>query len=120
MDGINLMRLVDADHVWDVGRAKASSLPLEGDGPALCGWGDDDGRNAVEYETIPSGPGEVAYATCTKRRSPLLMGDEIECLREASESYWSRMEDGDDGAIKNSPFTYQRKGNTEAHLSDMV
>jgi hypothetical protein len=30
------------------------------------------------------------------------------------------MDDGDDGEMENSRFTYQRKGNTEAHLSDVV
>ena len=42
-------------------------------------------------------------------------------LRGATESYWNRSPlDGRNEILNDSRFTYQRKGNKEAHLSDVV
>jgi hypothetical protein len=112
----SILENVDQEHVRDVGWAKASSLPFESDGSARSRYGSWD---PTEYESIHIHPGKLALATRTKLSNPLLTGDEIEYLRGASESYWSRIE-GDYETCEKSRFTYQRKGNREAHLSDVI
>ncbi|KAL3826549.1 hypothetical protein ACHAXA_003613 [Cyclostephanos tholiformis] len=116
IDRNNILDSVDREHVQDVSWAKASMLPFEGDNPACSRR---DRWNPIEYEYILAEPGKAASITRTKRHNPLLTGDEIECLKEASESYWNRIE-GDNETSEKSRFTYQRKGNREAHLSDVV
>ena len=111
-----ILESVDQEHVRDVGWAKASTLPFESDGSSRSRRGS---WNPTEYEYIHIAPAKFALATRTKRGNPLLTGDEIECLRGASEFYWSRLE-GDYETSEKSRFTYQRKGNSEAHLSDVV
>ena len=135
-DGI--LESVDREHVRDVGWAEASTLPFESsDGSAALASSSSSRRggscwNATEYcesihvlgEPASAKLAAAALATRTKRGYPLLTGDEIDCLRGASEFYWSRIiEEGgedDETSSEKSPFTYQRKGNSEAHLSDVV
>ncbi|KAL3773278.1 hypothetical protein ACHAW5_003441 [Stephanodiscus triporus] len=116
IDRKNILNSVDREHVEDVCWAKASSLPFESD-RSTCSW--PGTWNPTEYESIHIDPGNYSIATRTKKNNPLLTGDEIECLRGASEFYWSRIE-GDHETSEKSRFTYQRKGNSEAHLSDVV
>ena len=113
----SILESVDQEHVRDVGWAEASTLPFESDGSARSRRGS---WNPTEYESIHIEPAEFPLTTRTKRGNPLLTGDEIECLRGASEFYWSRIEGEDYETSVESRFTYQRKGNSEAHLSDVV
>lgn len=69
--------------------------------------------NQVEYEHIISNDGET-IALRTAASTPLLNQDEIDKLRFAAEWYWTTA-----GGTA-SRFTYQRRGNSEAHLSDVV
>ena len=46
-------------------------------------------------------------------------GAETAKAQKAPEFYWSRIDGGHETSEK-SRFTYQRKGNSEAHLSDVV
>ena len=49
-------------------------------------------------------------------QSPLLLFNEVEVIRSAAQSYWSRPQ----ANAYSSRFTYQRKGNYEAHLVDLA
>ena len=70
-----------------------------------------DRRIATDYNLH-----EKRIAIRTKEQTPLLSQDEIKLLKYAANSYWNNQSDNS----ASSRFTYQRKGNSEAHLSDIV
>jgi len=113
LDSKIILENIDRDHERDVRWAEVSSLPLEdANNGNLC--------NPIDYEAIQCATSKSAIAIQTKQSTPLLNEDEIQLLRRASESYWNRPLDGESEDSEKSRFTYQRKGNSEAHLSDVV
>jgi len=118
LDKATILESVNQDHFRDVSWAKASSLPFESDRSACNPQ--HDAWIPTEYKTVYAEHGHYALATRTKHCNPLLSVDEIQHLKEASECYWNKAEDEDQTAARRSHFTYQRKGNSEAHLSDVV
>ena len=108
---INILHNTNQNHEKDVRWAKASSLPFESDGNVV--------DNSIEYEIIQDPTKQSNIAIQTKQSTPLLDINEIQLLKHAVESYWNRPTSQEDVTEK-SRFTYQRKGNSEAHLSDVV
>ena len=117
LDKATILASINQDHCRDVSWAKASSLPFETDRSA---YSQHDAWSLTEYETINVEHGHYELATRTKHSNPLLSVDEIQHLKEASEFYWNKAEDEGQMSTRRSHFTYQRKGNSEAHLSDVV
>ncbi|KAL9184548.1 hypothetical protein ACHAXT_012518 [Thalassiosira profunda] len=99
-----ILENVDRAHERDVSYARGSPLPFESTHPC-----------PIEYEPAKEATSDATIAIRTKA-TPLLNEEEIRLLQKAVECYWAR--DGADEAA--SRFTYQRKGNSEAHLSDVV
>ena len=111
----NILQNINTKHEQDVHYAKSSPLPFE------TSNNDDDQlhRNVVEYESLYyDATKRSSISIQTKKNTPLLSIDEIQLLTKACESYWNRQDD--DVSSEKSRFTYQRKGNSEAHLSDVV
>ena len=84
-------------------------------------------EQTIEYEpiSVTTSSTESFPATTialrTKPSTPLLIQNEITLLREAVETYWKHLSSTENNdASSKSRFTYQRKGNSEAHLSDIV
>jgi hypothetical protein len=123
IDPIHIWNAIDQAHEKDLLWAKSSPLPFE---RASASGGDNRSiefiHNPIEYESIriPDERRFVQYprsiAIRTNKSSPLLSQDEIQLLKMATESYWKSQS----GESSSSRFTYQRKGNSEAHLSDVV
>lgn len=107
---------IDKDHERDVRWAQVSALPFETEIDANNN-GVGERFNSIGYESISATQNHEKIAIRTNLPTPLLASDEIQLLRRACESYWNRP---DDGELEKSRFTYQRKGNSEAHLSDVV
>ena len=114
----DIINNVNIQHEQDVAYAKSSTLPFENDNISMRSSGDDGySRSLIEYETIPSNNNEqppIAIQT----NQPILNKDEIKLLTNSCETYWKRNEE--ETQSSKSRFTYQRKGNSEAHLSDVV
>lgn len=107
---------INEDHDRDIKWAQASSLPFESETSS-----NGVVSNSIEYESIYSANNLSVLVIRSKLSTPLLSSDEIQLLRGASESYWNRsLDKGNDVIPNDSRFTYQRKGNSEAHLSDVV
>ncbi|KAL7542418.1 hypothetical protein ACHAXR_011750 [Thalassiosira sp. AJA248-18] len=119
LDSTTILRNINQDHERDVRWAQASALPFESE---IDGKDNrmDNRRNTIEYEPIQDAAHNPAIAIRTKLSTPLLNNDEIQLLHRASESYWNRPLEGGGATSEKSRFTYQRKGNSEAHLSDVV
>ena len=108
----------------DVQWTKESPLPFES---GRNHYGVKPNQLAVEYEPVTVGiaSSEASVSTIalrTKPSTPLLSPNEIAFLREAVETYWRHMAstENDGDSSSKSRFTYQRRGNSEAHLSDVV
>ncbi|KAL7444890.1 hypothetical protein ACHAXH_008751 [Discostella pseudostelligera] len=106
-------RKINEEHDRDIQWAKASSLPFESEASEF-------GTNSIEYESIYGANSRSALAIRSQRKTPVLSRDEIQLLRRVSESYWNRELDEANEIPNGSRFTYQRRGNSEAHLSDVV
>jgi len=130
-DPSTILSNIDEDHERDVQWAKQSSLPFEKSGTTIDD-ASNNGRqnNLIQYEAIRDGTTgnyddnnnnnyNKPIAIRTHRSTPLLNEDELQLLQKASQSYWDRPSE-EEGASEKSRFTYQRKGNSEAHLSDVV
>ncbi|KAL7473543.1 hypothetical protein ACHAXS_014022 [Conticribra weissflogii] len=142
-----ILTSVDRDHDKDVSWAKEALLPFEWDNPSgLDGSSSCRDAHPIEYDDIlsandatsdhlqPTTGGEARrIAIRTKQSTPLLQRHEIQCLKEAVELYWeglsshqtecpniNRNSTGLNQSHVKSRFTYQRRGNSEAHLSDVV
>jgi hypothetical protein len=118
---------VENDLIW----AKESPLPFE-----LTSLDDyshtTTKTNIIEYEPITSVTAPSSFvetpttiALRTKSSTPLLTQNEIQLLREAAQTYWDDLESSESNnkgefSSSKSRFTYQRKGNSEAHLADIV
>lgn len=109
----SIFERINEEHDRDIKWAKASSLPFESEASEF-------GTNSIEYEPVSGTNSLSALAIRSKRSTPVLSGDEIQLLRRASESYWNRELKGENEIPNGSRFTYQRRGNSEAHLSDVV
>lgn len=125
----NMLTKISLDVENDVRWAKETPLPFESDGSNHVigdGLSEVIGRT-IEYEPISvtaSTEGSSVTTTIalrTKPSSPLLTQHEITVLRDAVDSYWEHLASTkDEVSSTKSRFTYQRKGNSEAHLSDIV
>ena len=102
----DIRREIHDGYQSDLSHAVESGLPFES-------FRSSAPPNQVEYEHITSNIGET-IALRTSASTPLLKQDEIDKLRFAAEWHWTTAE----GTA--SRFTYQRRGNSEAHLSDVV
>jgi len=111
-----ILENIHRDHERDVRWAKAASLPFEREAEDE----NTDKCNRIQYEYIEDATINTAIAIRTNKSTPLLHENEIELLRRACESYWNRPLDEGNETLGKSSFTYQRKGNSEAHLSDIV
>mmetsp|Transcript_14166 Transcript_14166/g.27039 ORF Transcript_14166/g.27039 Transcript_14166/m.27039 type:complete len:649 (+) Transcript_14166:2-1948(+) len=142
-----ILNKVDRDHKNDVNWADETSLPFEWDDGSSSD-GKTSGRDTypIEHDEILSyndvaldqlvtkGDEKHRVAIRTKQSTPLLQHHEILCLKEAVELYWeglssykieespqsNRNSTGSNHSSAKSRFTYQRRGNSEAHLSDVV
>ncbi len=124
----NILTKISLDVENDVRWAKETPLPFESDRSNHAigdGQWELTGQN-IEYEPISviasnEGSTITTIAQRTKPSSPLLTRNEITILREAVDTYWEHLAStkGNDSSTK-SRFTYQRTGNSEAHLSDIV
>ena len=128
----NILAKINLDIENDVRWAKETPLPFETDhnNQAIENVQSETERirTAIEYEpiSVTASTTEESYATTTiavrtKTSTPLLSQTDIPLLREAVETYWKHLasSESNDASTK-SRFTYQRKGNSEAHLSDVV
>jgi len=111
----DILNNVNIQHEQDVAYAKSSSLPFENDNISMSGG--DDYKHMIEYETIPPNNNEEPPIAIQTPQS-ILNKDEIKLLTNACETYWNRNKE--ETQSSKSRFTYQRKGNSEAHLSDVV
>lgn len=110
----SILANINRDHERDVAWAKASPLPFESEA---------NGNNhfhSIQYEPINDITSDIPIAIQTESSTPLLNDAEVQLLRSVSQFYWDRQCSGGDGASEKSRFTYQRRGNSEAHLSDVV
>jgi hypothetical protein len=112
---------VENDVLW----AKESPLPFENERKSHAAIGGNE--PIIEYEPISVTTSTTdksstkTIALRTKSSTPLLTQNEIQLLREAVETYWKHLTSSEkNDASSKSRFTYQRKGNSEAHLSDIV
>ena len=108
LDPDDIRREVRDGYRSDVSWAAGSGLPFEGSAAFRS-----SAPGPVEYERITANDGGT-IALRTSPSTPLLDPDEIDMLRSAAEWHWSNSNTAE------SRFTYQRKGNSEAHLSDVV
>eukprot|EP00984_Skeletonema_dohrnii_P032385 scaffold26473_cov138-Skeletonema_dohrnii-CCMP3373.AAC.6 len=125
----NILAKISLDVENDVRWAKETPLPFETDHSNRV-TGDDYSETkeqTIEYEpiSVTTSSTESFPATTialkTKQSTPLLIQNEITLLREAVETYWKHLSSTENNdASSKSRFTYQRKGNSEAHLSDIV
>jgi len=125
----NILAKISLDIENDVRWAKETPLPFETDHSNHV-IGDDYSETKVqtiEYEPIAVTTSSTesfpatTIALCTTPSTPLLIQNEITLLREAVETYWKHLSSTENNdASSKSRFTYQRKGNSEAHLSDIV
>lgn len=106
LDRSEILRRVDEEHARDA--VACSSLSVEVD-PSM--------PNDVEYEWIhvQREGKHHPIAIHTIGRMPLLDGPSIQQIRSAAERQWNDPTSG----IK-SRFTFQRRGNYEAHLDDLA
>ena len=106
LDRSEILRRIDEKHAKDA--VACSSLPAEVD-PST--------PNDIEYEWIhvQREGKQHPIAIRTIGSTPLLDGASIQRIRSAAERQWSDPNSG----IK-SRFTYQRRGNYEAHLDDLA
>jgi len=121
----NILTKIGAAVENDVSWAKESPLPFENELKNHAAIGEN--KPKIEYEPISVTASSTdlssitTIALRTKSSTPLLTHNEIQLLREAVETYWKHLASSkkSDESSK-SRFTYQRKGNSEAHLSDIV
>lgn len=117
VDSTAILNAIDEAHEVDISWARSSPLPFEKRVSERI-----EARNHVDYETITvndkrlHGLSEVPIAIRTKESTPIMNQSEIDLLKYATEAYW-KSKPSDESS---SRFTYQRKGNSEAHLSDVV
>ena len=106
MDRSEILKRIDEEHTRDA--VACSSLSAEVD-PSM--------PNDVEYEWmyVQREGKQHPIAIQTIGSMPLLDGPSIQRIRSAAESQWNDPNSG----IK-SRFTYQRRGNYEAHLDDLA
>lgn len=140
----SILANIDADVTKDVSWAKQSPLPFEKNDEHnnIADAGTDlhseapSSKSVIQYEpiliTVPPSTDSSSSNSATKATialrttssSPLLTHDEIQLLRRAVEIYWNDLynKNNSDSNLSSSKsrFTYQRKGNSEAHLSDVV
>eukprot|EP00804_Cyclotella_cryptica_P007903 CCRYP_001453-RA/>CCRYP_001453-RA protein AED:0.34 eAED:0.34 QI:0/0/0/1/0/0/2/0/538 len=126
LDPIQILNAVHQQHERDLQWAKESPLPLEKhdssiaeNSKAIC--------NPIEYDLVSVVDSDThsnlhhihhrPIAIRTKESTPLLHAREIQLLKFATESYWN---DPLISVESSSRFTYQRKGNSEAHLAEIV
>ncbi len=126
----NILAKISLDVENDVRWAKETPLPFETDHSNH--YNIEDGQSETTSQTIEYEPIAVTTSTegssvattiaqRTKLSSPLLTQNEINLLREAVDTYWEHLASTkDNDSSTKSRFTYQRKGNSEAHLSDIV
>ena len=124
LDASCILNDIDQAHETDLLLAKSACLPFEKATNDSNNWI----RNSIQYESIrvkvaderlsPSAQSlqERLIAIRTKESTPILNPEEIQLLKLATESYWSNQSVNS----SSSRFTYQRRGNSEAHLSDVV
>ena len=116
----DIINNVNIQHEQDVAYAKSSTLPFENDNISMGSSGDDGySRSLIEYETIPPINNEQR-SIAIQTTQPILNIHEIKLLTNACEEYWFRNINEEEQSSSKSRFTYQRKGNSEAHLSDVV
>jgi hypothetical protein len=115
---------VDQAHKNDLLWAQRSPLPFEkplGNYEYNDKYGNKMMHRTIEYESIIVEDMKTKYqdltriAIRTKKSTPILNEHEIQLLKLATEAYWSNQPQS-----SSSRFTYQRKGNSESHLSDIV
>ena len=124
----NILTKISADVENDVLWAKESPLPFEIERNNHAIRNDySETEPIIEYEPISvaassaESSSTTTIALHTKPSTPLLTQNEITLLKEAVETYWKHMASSEkNDASSKSRFTYQRKGNSEAHLSDIV
>lgn len=122
IDPMHILNTINEAHERDLEWAKSSLLPFE----RALNTNDDKVYNSIEYEYINvddtrasishDNLHERPIAICTAESTPLLHPLEIQLLKSTTEAYWNDLSDD----ATPSRFTYQRKGNREAHLSDVV
>jgi tetratricopeptide (TPR) repeat protein len=109
---------VDQAHKKDLLWAQRSPLPFEKPLVDACS---KMMHRTIEYEPITvedaraNNQDLARIAIRTKASSPILYEYEMQLLKLATEAYWSNQSES-----SSSRFTYQRRGNSEAHLSDIV
>mmetsp|Transcript_13158 Transcript_13158/g.21612 ORF Transcript_13158/g.21612 Transcript_13158/m.21612 type:complete len:626 (-) Transcript_13158:115-1992(-) len=126
----NILTKINLDVDNDVRWAKETPLLFESDYSNHAIRNDHSEtmlRTSIEYEPISvtasteESSATTTIAVRTKPSTPLLIQSDISLLREAVETYWQHLASSENnGASTKSRFTYQRKGNSEAHLSDIV
>ena len=119
-DPKEVLKAINQAHAKDLEWARKSLLPLENTARSGIMI-----TNPITYEDIRVQDRRIStshnlhekhIAIRTKERTPLLNQDEIQLLKHAADLYWNEQSD----KSSSSRFTYQRKGNSEAHLSDIV
>jgi hypothetical protein len=117
LDAMQILNSVDQSHEKDLLWAKESPLPFE-----KTELRSNGNTQTIEYEFIlpPSTDRQTTHNVherpiAIRSLTPLLAKEEIKLLKLAAENYWSAT-----STESSSRFTYQRKGNSEAHLSDVV
>ena len=122
-DPKEVLKAINQAHAKDLEWARKSLLPLENTARSGIMI-----TNPITYEDIRVQDRRIStshnlhekhIAIRTKERTPLLNQDEIQLLKHAADLYWNEQSDQSDKS-SSSRFTYQRKGNSEAHLSDIV
>ena len=117
LDSMYILNAVDKAHENDVSWAKNSHLLFE----KTTSSQSNEVPNLIDYESIrvkdtrSHNLQEIPIAIRTRASTPIMNREEIQLLKRATESYWSSKSNE-----SSSRFTYQRKGNSEAHLSDVV
>ncbi|KAL7518933.1 hypothetical protein ACHAWX_003734 [Stephanocyclus meneghinianus] len=127
LDPIQILNSIDQEHERDLLWAKESLLPFEKtdcsiteNSKGICNPIEYDIFMSVEKGVISNlhGIHRRPIALRTKKSTPLLNAREIQVLISATESYWDDLLVSAESSC--SRFTYQRKGNSEAHLADIV
>jgi len=116
----DIINNVNIQHEQDVAYAKSTTLPFENDNISMSDGDDGYSKRLIEYETIPPNNNEQQQIIAIQTTQPILNKDEIKLLTNSCESYWNRNVNEEETQSSKSRFTYQRKGNSEAHLSDVV
>jgi tetratricopeptide (TPR) repeat protein len=109
---------ITRQHGADYQTAVASPLALEPSPRENDSQAFDTQLPLIPYEWISSQSGSRKVAI--QSLLPVLNATEIAILQTAAETIWQQQQQGDNVSSSNSRFTYQFKGNSEAHAADFA